>query len=273
MPNSIFSAPKFISLCFILGGIGCASPAKYDPKESELIFRVSPSAVTLYGGSTTTFAAVISNATGKLQFWTIVEDDGGSIDLIGNYTAPITPGTFHVQAVITNSGRQVTASSTVTVIPPLEAYCHTRFAEGFTSPGNDATWGTSDDHQVSYAHRYIDAKDDHLILEKVYLDSGLDTGWGTSDDYLGGTYTERYDANWNLISSTYPEFVGGDGWWGTEDDVYGEVRYLYVNGSNTAVLTYSGGQLISRVSMTYTQSHISTKTYWREGPDAKLGTL
>jgi hypothetical protein len=74
---------------------------------------IVPVAVTLTLGDKKTFSASFSG--NPPITWTVAEGAaGGTIDTAGNYTAPNTPGTFHVVATNTNDPTQ-TASATVTV--------------------------------------------------------------------------------------------------------------------------------------------------------------
>jgi hypothetical protein len=75
---------------------------------------VAPSTVTLGPGGAQKFAATVvgTDVTNNAVTWSVDESAGGSIDASGLYTAPSTPGTFHVRAT---SVAAPTSSGTATV--------------------------------------------------------------------------------------------------------------------------------------------------------------
>ena len=59
---------------------------------------VLPNPVTLAAGTTQPFSATDRVSGATLMNWSILEPAGGTIDATGLYTAPATPGTYHVVA-------------------------------------------------------------------------------------------------------------------------------------------------------------------------------
>jgi len=78
------------------------------------VVLISPQAVTVPVGQTQQFTATVVNTTPGVS-WAVAEGaPGGSIDANGLYTAPATPGTYHVAAASTASP-STSAIATVTV--------------------------------------------------------------------------------------------------------------------------------------------------------------
>ena len=72
---------------------------------------VTPAAVTVTVGRKQPFAASAAVT------WSVMESSGGTIDAAGVFTAPTTPGTYHVVAT-SSADASLTASATVTVSGP-----------------------------------------------------------------------------------------------------------------------------------------------------------
>lgn len=92
---------------------GCGGSTGTPPKSLSL----NPATVTIPVGSSQQFTAYLTGGSFDAILWSVVEGAaGGTISESGLYTAPATPGTYHVQAsVSTNPSIQATA--TVTVSP------------------------------------------------------------------------------------------------------------------------------------------------------------
>jgi hypothetical protein len=79
---------------------------------------LSPASIALPTGATATIRATVTNASNTALSWSIAEgSEGGTITSAGAYTAPSTPGTFHVIAR-SQADTTKTATSTVTVTAP-----------------------------------------------------------------------------------------------------------------------------------------------------------
>jgi uncharacterized protein (TIGR03382 family) len=81
---------------------------------------VSPKAPAVFTGGTQAFSAAVTGAAGTAgALWSVQEGAaGGSIDAKGNYTAPTTPGTYHIVATALLDGKAID-TTTVSVITPV----------------------------------------------------------------------------------------------------------------------------------------------------------
>lgn len=79
-------------------------------------WRVMPLEATVQAGQSLLLEAVgASNAVVPVATWSVVEPGGGYVTQAGQYIAPSTPGTYHVQAVDPANSAQV-AQATITVL-------------------------------------------------------------------------------------------------------------------------------------------------------------
>ncbi|MFZ1613151.1 MAG: hypothetical protein WAT51_03200, partial [Holophaga sp.] len=85
---------------------------------------ISPKTVTLNTSETQQFAASVANSANTSVTWAVTEAGGGSVNATGLYTAPGTPGTYHVVATSAADGTKtdtatvtVTSSISVTISP------------------------------------------------------------------------------------------------------------------------------------------------------------
>ncbi|HJV49744.1 MAG TPA: hypothetical protein VJ549_10760 [Geothrix sp.] len=112
---------RLLSLSALLLALGChvpgSTPAKPEPFVPALSLR--PVAVQLGTGATQGFQAEINYQEGVRYLrqpvgWRVMEAGGGTINAAGLYTAPATPGVYHVQ-VRRDDFPEVTAQATVVV--------------------------------------------------------------------------------------------------------------------------------------------------------------
>lgn len=81
---------------------------------------LSPQTAALQTGQGQTFTATVAGSANTQVTWSVLEGGGGSIDTGGRYTAPATPGTFHVQAAsVADPLRSAQATVTVTAAVPV----------------------------------------------------------------------------------------------------------------------------------------------------------
>ena len=101
----------------------CKAPGTHEPPKPEEPFiprlTLRPVAVSLGMGATQTFQAEMNVQRGVHYpsgpvGWRVVEPGGGTITTAGLYTAPATPGTYHVQ-VRREDFKEVTAVAMVVV--------------------------------------------------------------------------------------------------------------------------------------------------------------
>ena len=101
---------RFALLAAALLGAACNSTSAPAPVDYTVV--VSPAAATLTAGKKLQLGAVSRGAIS----WSVQEGAGGSVDSNGLYTAPATPGTYHVIATSAVDSTK-TASATLTVVP------------------------------------------------------------------------------------------------------------------------------------------------------------
>lgn len=80
---------------------------------------ISPTTASVVSGGTQTFAATVSGNANTSVTWSVSEGPtGGAITTGGVYTAPATPGTYHVVATsVVDASKSATAAVTVTAAP------------------------------------------------------------------------------------------------------------------------------------------------------------
>lgn len=88
-----------------------------EPAPTPIVVTVAPTTASLLTGATQTFTATVTGTTNTAVTWSVQEAGGGSVNASGLYTAPGTPGTYHVVATSQASATK-TASATVTVTAP-----------------------------------------------------------------------------------------------------------------------------------------------------------
>jgi hypothetical protein len=74
---------------------------------------VSPSTTSIQTGATQTFSPTVVGTSNAAVTWSVVEAGGGVVSAAGLYTAPATPGTYHVKAT---SAADTSKSGTATVV-------------------------------------------------------------------------------------------------------------------------------------------------------------
>jgi hypothetical protein len=91
--------------------------------------KLTPETVTLAPSETQSFSAVINYEPDGPRYprqpvtWTLVEADGGEVSRNGLYTAPATPGTYHVKAE-REDHKGVSETATITVKAPVAPSKH-----------------------------------------------------------------------------------------------------------------------------------------------------
>ena len=118
---------------------------------------VAPSTATVQPSGTQQFAATVTGASNTAVNWTVQETGGGSISSAGLYTAPSTPGTFHVVATsvadpLESGTATVTVSSTPVVAVSVSPFTATvalsgtqQFTATVTGTANTAvTWSVEE---------------------------------------------------------------------------------------------------------------------------------
>ena len=108
-----------LGLLFSLGACQAPKVAPEPPEAFVPTLTLRPTAVLLSRGASQVFQAEINYAAEVRYFrqpvaWRVVEPGGGTLTPAGLYTAPATPGTYHVQ-VRREDHPSVSATATVTV--------------------------------------------------------------------------------------------------------------------------------------------------------------
>lgn len=114
---------RMLTFPVLLLAFACTSPGTTVPPKSTEPFvprlALRPVAVSLARGAAQGFQAEINYPEGMRYMrqpvaWRVVEAEGGTITAAGLYTAPASPGTYHVE-VRREDFPGVTATATVTV--------------------------------------------------------------------------------------------------------------------------------------------------------------
>jgi hypothetical protein len=117
---AIFSV-FLILLLAACGGSSTATPA-FTPTTTTTVTITSPTtSATVVAGASQTFTATVSGTSNTGVTWSIQEGGaGGTIDAGGKYTAPSTPGTYHVVATsMADPTKSVMITVTVSAAPPI----------------------------------------------------------------------------------------------------------------------------------------------------------
>lgn len=116
--NPIAPLAGLLLLLACSGGGGSSNPPA-----PPVAVTVSPATATLgttaacTAGNTQTFNAAVANSGNTAVTWTVQEAGGGAVSSSGAYTAPTTPGIYHVVATAAADSSR-TAAATVTVLAP-----------------------------------------------------------------------------------------------------------------------------------------------------------
>ncbi len=119
-PHALF---RSLGASSLLLALACAAPGSNLPAKPAEPFRpqlkLRPVTVSLLTGGTQSFQAEINYQEGLRYLrqpvnWRVVEPQGGTINAAGLYTAPGTPGVFHVE-VRREDFPDISATATVTV--------------------------------------------------------------------------------------------------------------------------------------------------------------
>lgn len=123
MALSLHQVVRILAASSLLVALACKASGDAVPSKPAEPFiptlSLRPVTVSLGAGATQTFQAELNVQQGVRYVrspvgWRVVESGGGTITPAGLYTAPATPGTYHVQ-VRREDYQEVTAVATVTV--------------------------------------------------------------------------------------------------------------------------------------------------------------
>ncbi|MFJ6024329.1 glycosyl hydrolase family 18 protein [Brevundimonas sp. NPDC092305] len=118
---ALIVALSLLAACGGGGGGGKADPGGGDP--SPVAVSVTPASISLTATSGRQFSCVVTGSTQTGCTWSVIEAGGGLITTAGLYTAPGTPGVYHVQArSVADPARTATAEVTVTAAPAAKPW-------------------------------------------------------------------------------------------------------------------------------------------------------
>lgn len=78
----------------------------------------NPSAYSVVAGGSIPLSVTVSGTSDISVAWSVQEAGGGTVSITGTYTAPATPGTYHVTAT-SNADKSKSAVATITVTSPV----------------------------------------------------------------------------------------------------------------------------------------------------------
>ena len=123
MALSFNQVVRVLSASFMVVVLACYAPGNTVPSKPAEPFipalNLRPVTISLGAGATQVFQAEINvqknvRLPGSPIGWRVVEPGGGTITTAGLYTAPATPGVYHVE-VRREDYKEITAVATVTV--------------------------------------------------------------------------------------------------------------------------------------------------------------
>lgn len=131
----------------VLLGCGGAGPSgSGGPPAAAVSVAVSPSSASVLAGQSQAFLAQVTGTANTAVTWNVVESGGGNITMSGLYTAPGTPGTYHVNAVSladpTKSGQAVVSVTTPPAISVSISPAATSLLAGQTQSFKATVTGT-----------------------------------------------------------------------------------------------------------------------------------
>lgn len=110
-PSATRGAALLAALALSACGGGAAEPA------GGISVDVEPDSAQATPGGSVSFSAAVTGTADTAVLWSVVESGGGSVDGSGRYTAPTSPGTYHVRAA-SRAAPGVAATATVSVAAP-----------------------------------------------------------------------------------------------------------------------------------------------------------
>ncbi|MBI3804328.1 MAG: hypothetical protein HY282_11270 [Nitrospirae bacterium] len=183
----------FLSISLLLSGCGGGG----GESGSGIAVVITPATATLHPDETQQFAATVSGTGNPGITWQIQEGaTAGVVDANGLYTAPTTPGTYHVVA-FSQADASKSASSVVTVIHSVGSVSgapgtlDSTFGTGgkVITPvgfGSDSAVGVvvQQDGKVIVAGNTFNGANSDFLLLRYNPDGTLDTSFGTKGKVL-----------------------------------------------------------------------------------------
>jgi pectate lyase len=98
--------------------VDAPAPEPQPEPTPTVAIAVSPQAVSVLTGNSVQLVATVTGSTDAGVTWSVTESGGGSVSSTGLYTAPTTPGSYHVVAT-SHADPSRTSSAAVTVTSPV----------------------------------------------------------------------------------------------------------------------------------------------------------
>ncbi|MBI3489636.1 MAG: Ig-like domain-containing protein, partial [Acidobacteria bacterium] len=133
---------------------------------------INPEALSVQPGKTQQFTATVTGSTNTAVAWSVQEASGGAVDGSGLYTAPATPGTYHVKAT---SAADTSKSATADVYRWLDSNQKQRTA---VLTRNDASDPGGSHGGMLRQYRYFPGGGSAERVVTGTGASGLWNGWG-----------------------------------------------------------------------------------------------
>lgn len=215
---------------------------------------IYPASASISVGSTVNFKAVAMGIANQAFSWSVVEPTGGSISYFGIYTAPSTPGTYHIKAV---SGASTDAN-------PINA------TVAITVTGSSSTWNflstglpTIDEVSALVIDPNSQAVYAALTGDGVYKSSNGGASWSATNSGLPASlsiYSLAIDpTNGQVIyagttdSGVYKSTNGGASW---------AQSGLGTNIVNSLVIDPHNPQILYAATYTGTYKSVNGGTTW-----------
>ncbi len=185
---NVFLAAALFSLLTACGGGN--GGGKTPPPVSVV---VTPSSANVIVGKTQVFNASVFGSSNTSVTWSVAETGGGTVDSSGNYTAPMTAGTYHVVATsVANTTDSGTAPAVVTVPSP-----------SFTST---PTTAAAQDQPYSYSLAATDPAGTNITFSLVSAPDGAVLTGGNTVSWTPSAQEAREN---NAFSVTATTVAGG----------------------------------------------------------------
>ncbi len=174
--------PLSVLLLLSLSLVGCMDD-KDIPSSAispqKISISISPETLTLPAGGERKFSASVSGSGNTAVDWMIQETAGGTISNQGLYTAPLSPGTYHV-VVNSKIDPSKTASAMVTVSSILNPGFGTNGTVTTTFGGIDTikAMALQSDGKRVVGGASLDGTKTDFALARYHVDGTLDTSFG-----------------------------------------------------------------------------------------------
>jgi hypothetical protein len=181
---------------------------------SNVSVAVSPSSAALQTGALQLFQATVTGSTDTAVAWSVQESGGGSVASDGTYTAPATPGTYHVVATShADSTKTGSAPATVTSAAPGTTII---YHDALAANWQDKSWCThnlANTSPVSAGTNSISVDYTPYAALSFYLPTGVTTT---------GAANLEFDVNGGTTANPAIAAVGQmvlNGTWGPEVNI------------------------------------------------------